>query len=137
MSGHKPVVVKLDNGTVNLMKRKDNLFMVTLKKLTEVVNHIVNEKIEIEEISPDTKIEFEVESDVDAGTLDGGCYFNDLADAYNYLSELLEMQTNPDCLQYSDDFKKIHSVSLCLHFNSDDICIVLYRRVSDTEFIGY
>lgn len=102
--------------------------MVTLKKLTEVVNHIVNEKIEIEEISPDTKIEFQVETDVDRGTLEGGCYFNDLTKAYNYLKEILE---------FGLDFDKIDSVSLYLFFDEGDlgeIQLAYYSRINETEF---
>lgn len=112
--------------------------MMTLKKLTELANQCVNEKIEIEEISADTKIEFEVESDFDVQTLSGGYYFDDLSEAYNYLKESLDIQTDPEALECDDAPAKIDGVGLYLHFNSDDIetiCIVYYSRKSDTEFI--
>lgn len=112
--------------------------MMTLVKLTELVNQCVNEKIEIEEIDVDAKIEFEVESDFDVKTLSGGYYFNDLTEAYNYLKESLDIQTDPETLECDDAPAKINGVGLYLHFNSDDmetICIAYYSRKSDTEFI--
>lgn len=112
--------------------------MTTLAKLTELVNQCVNEKIEIEEISADTKIEFEVESDFDVKTLSGGYYFNDLTEAYNYLKESLDIQTDTETLECDDAPAKIDGLGLYLHFNSDDIdiiCIAYYSRKSDTEFI--
>jgi hypothetical protein len=111
--------------------------MMTLAKLTELVNHCVNAKIEIEEISADTKIEFEVESDFDVETLSGGYYFDDLTEAYSYLKESLDIQTDPEALECDDAPAKINGVGLYLHFNSDDIetiCIAYYSRKSDTEF---
>lgn len=112
--------------------------MMTLKKLTELVNQCVNEKIEIEEIDIDTKIEFEVESDFDVKTLSGGYYFNDLTEAYSYLKESLNIQTDPEALECDDAPAKIDGLGLYLHFNSDDIdaiCIASYSRKSDTEFV--
>lgn len=112
--------------------------MMTLRKLTELVNQCVNEKIEIEEISAGTKIEFEVESDFEVQTLSGGYYFNSLTEAYNYLKESLDIQTDPEALECDDAPAKIDGLGLYLHFNSDDIdaiCIAYYSRKSDTEFI--
>jgi hypothetical protein len=112
--------------------------MTTLRKLTELVNQCVNAKIEIEEIDVDAKIEIEVESDFDAKTLSGGYYFNFLTEAYNYLKESLDIQTDPEALECDDAPAKIDGLGLYLHFNSDDIdviCIAYYSRKSDTEFI--
>ena len=112
--------------------------MMTLAKLTELVNQCVDEKIEIEEISDGTKIEFEVESDFDVKTLSGGYYFNFLTEAYNYLKESLDIQSDPEALECDDAPTKIDGLGLYLHFNSDDIdaiCIAYYSRKSDTEFI--
>ena len=112
--------------------------MMTLAKLTELVNQCVNKKIEIEEISAGTKIEFEVESDFDAKMLSGGYYFDDLTEAYSYLKESLNIQTDPEALECDDAPAKIDGLGLYLHFNSDDIdaiCIAYYSRKSDTSFI--
>lgn len=101
--------------------------MTTLAKLTELVNQCVN-----------AKIEFEVESDFDVKTLSGGYYFNDLTEAYSYLKESLDIQTDPEALECDDAPAKIDGLGLYLHFNSDDIdtiCIAYYSRKSDTEFI--
>lgn len=66
-----------------------------------------------------------------------GYYFNDLTEAYNYLSDLLKLQTDPEAFE-CDDFERIDCVWLYLHFDYDDaeiITIANYERKSDTEFI--
>lgn len=98
--------------------------MMTLAKLTELVNQCVN-----------AKIEFEVESDFDVQTLSGGYYFNSLTEAYNYLKESLDIQTDPETLECDDAPAKIDGLGLYLHFNIDAICIAYYSRKSDIEFI--
>lgn len=100
--------------------------MTTLTALTKLVRYQII-----------AKIQFEVETDIDALQGCGGYYFNDLTEAYNYLSELLKLQTYPEAFE-CDDFEKIDSVCLHLHFDYDDaeiITIANYERKSDTEFI--
>lgn len=106
---------------------KQKVFIMTpLSTLTEVVKRQLN-----------AKIQFEVETDIDMLQGCGGYYFNDLTEAYNYLKKLLELQADPEMFK-CDDFEKIDSVYLRLHFDYDDaeiITIAGYERKSDTEFI--
>lgn len=95
-------------------------------KTLEELKTIVAEETQLE-------IEFEVETDHDN---DGGIYFYDLSEAYEYLSSVLREQTDTDLLE-CEDFEKIDYVQLALHFeNIDKETIILagYRRKSDTEF---
>ena len=106
---------------------KQKVFAMTpLSTLTELVRQQII-----------AKIQFEVETDIDALQGCDGYYFNDLTEAYNYLSDLLKLQTDPEAFE-CDDFEKIDSVCLYLHFDYDEaeiITIANYERKSDTEFI--
>lgn len=99
---------------------------MTLTALTELVKQQII-----------AKIQFEVETNIDVLQGCGGYYFNSLTEAYNHLRELLKLQTDPESFE-CDDFEKIDSVCLHLHFDYDDaeiITIASYCRKSDTEFI--
>lgn len=79
-------------------------------------------------------VEYEVETNLNS---DGGIYFYDLSEAYEYLSSVLREQTDTDLFE-CEDFKKIDYVRLALHFDNIDkeiVKLASYRRKSDTEFI--
>lgn len=80
-----------------------------------------------------TGIEYEVETNLDD---DGGCYFSNLQDAYNYLLSTLKKQTDTKFFECGD-FEKINYIRVAIHFvayDADIIPLVGYIRKSDNEF---